>query len=905
MQLLALVLASFLVTPLLVLVVRAGLSWFTALLPAALFAGFAALLPEVSDGTIVLESHRWISSLGLEFSFRLDGLALLFALLITGIGTLIFLYASRYMVGRPDQPRFFAYLAMFMGSMLGAVLSDDLITLVVFWELTSLTSFMLIGYEPENEQSRRSAQQGLLMTVAGGLALLAGMIILGQAAGSFRIAEILAQGPALAGHPHAPAIIVLLAIGAFAKSAQAPLHSWLPNAMVAPTPVSAFLHSATMVKLGVYLLARFDPVFGAHPWWSVLLVGAGLLTMLTGTVLAMRETDLKRVLAYSTVVSLGTLVTLVGLPNEVAATAMVTFLLVHALYKACLFMIAGIIDHEIGTRDASKLSGLARAMPATAGVALMGGMSMAGLPPFVGFVGKELIYEAGLQSAWPWIPVGIGLLANACMVVVAGIVTIRCFFGPPGAAVGEDAHDPPLAMMLGPLMLSLLGLLFGLMPGLAAPLLGPAASSLTGQAVSPSLALWHGLTPMLLLSVLTLIVGVVAFWRWMPLRKFLADRKWIEAWGPDAGYDHLMSGLSRLAVWQTRIVQSGSLRRYVVATFGVIAAASLGTLVSQGGLAFPALDSTSFAPELVLPLLLIVASLAVLRANTFMKGIVAAGMVGFGVALVFLFRGAPDLAFTQFSVEALAVVILLAIVGRLPFHEQDPRGKSERRFDAIVAILFGSTAALILLAAVAGPFNEQLSDFFRAASVPQAHGRNLVNVIIVDFRALDTLGEITVLAVAALAAASVIACVRMDEPRHGVGRARPDSLIFRVCGYVMLPAAITFSLFLLWRGHNEPGGGFVGGVIAAAGCAVYVLPRGREALAKLLRVSPRTIAGFGLLAAAASGVFGLAAGDPFLTHQWMFFDSGLALGSALLFDIGVYLAVLGSVLTFLEYYLEA
>jgi multicomponent Na+:H+ antiporter subunit A len=732
---------------------------FVAVIPFILFASFCVLLPQVAGGGIVLEAHRWIPSLGIEAAFRLDGLSLTFALLISGIGGAVFLYASAYLRGAPRLARFYVALTLFMASMLGAVLADDLVLLVVFWELTSLTSFLLIGYAPEEAASRRSAQQGFLVTVAGGLAMLAGVILLGSVAGTFSITEILDRGEVIAAHPLSPTIIVLLAAGAFAKSAQAPLHSWLANAMVAPTPVSAYLHSATMVKLGVYLLARFDPVFSDHALWIALLTGFGAATMLTGSVLAMRETDLKRVLAYSTIVSLGTLTMLIGIPGELAAVAVVAFLIVHALYKACLFLVAGIIDHETGTRDSSALGGMRHFMPITAAVALLGGLSMAGLPPFIGFAAKELVYETGLAASAGWALVAVALVANAAMVVVAGVVAVRCFAGDL-TATPRKPHDPGFAMLAGPIALAALGLLFGLAPWLVGEsLIVPATSAIAGRPVAYSLSLWHGFTPMLGLSVLTLALGVFAYLRWDGLRSTLASIRQIDLWGPDRGYDHVMDGLQRLALWQTGLIQPGSMRVYVGRMLAVIAFAAGATLLLRGGFAMPSF-ADSFAPDLALVLLLVVAVLAVARARNFVTGIVAAGMVGFIVALVYLFQGAPDLAFTQFSVEALAIIIFLAIVGRLPFREEDYRTRPERLRDMGVAAGTGVAATLVFLSVLSQPFDPRLSDWFRQASVPEAHGRNLVNVIIVDFRALDTLGEITVLGLAAIAAAAVITGLR-------------------------------------------------------------------------------------------------------------------------------------------------
>lgn len=735
-------------------------SALVALVPLLLFCGFLLLMPGIAAGGAVEEAHAWIPSLGIDAAFRLDGLSLTFALLITGIGGAVFLYASAYLKGAPWLARFYVVLTLFMASMIGAVLADNLVLLVVFWEMTSLTSFLLIGYSPEKPEARRAAQQGFLVTVAGGLAMLAGVILLGNAAGTFSISQIVAQGGVLADHPSAPAIIVLVAAGAFAKSAQAPLHSWLANAMVAPTPVSAFLHSATMVKLGVYLLARLDPVFSDDALWIALLSGFGAATMIVGAVLALRETDLKRVLAYSTIVSLGTLVMLIGLPGELAAVAVVTFLIVHALYKACLFLVAGIIDHETGTRDSSALGGLRHAMPVTALAALLGGLSMAGLPPFVGFAAKELVYEVGLATAASWLLVVAALVANVSMVVVAAIVAVRCFAGAP-KKTPKVPHDPSLPMLAGPVVLAILGLVFGLAPWLVGDsLVVPAASAVAGEPVDYALSLWHGFTPMLALSLLTIVLGIATFGQWHRLRDRLAAMRAFERFGPDAGYDRLMDGLQRVARLQTGLIQNGSLRVYVGRTLLVIAIAALATILLRDGIAIPSFAGV-LVPELALAVLLVVASLAVVKARNFVGGIVAAGMVGFAVALVFLFRGAPDLAFTQFSVEALAVVIFLAIVGRMPFREPEFRTRGDRLRDMAIAGTLGVAATLVLLAVIAQPFDARLSDFFREASVPEAHGRNLVNVILVDFRALDTLGEIAVLGLAALATAAVLAGLRV------------------------------------------------------------------------------------------------------------------------------------------------
>lgn len=764
-----LVLATLSATPAVFLIARRWNPAFIALVPALLFCGFIIHAPTVLAHDVTVQYVPWIPSLGISLSFKLDGLALIFALLISGIGTAIFLYAAAYLPRNWRTPRFFATLNIFMASMLGAVLSDDLIGLIVFWELTSLSSFMLIGYDPTKVESRRSAQQGLLITVAGGLAMLAGAMILGTLSGTYRISELLSNdiGSELSG-PLGTFIVLLIAIGAFSKSAQFPLHSWLANAMVAPTPVSAYLHSATMVKLGIYLLARLNPMLSDVPIWTPLLLTAGILTMLCGSILALRETDLKRILAYTTIVSLGTLITLIGMNHPTAAMAMATFLLVHALYKACLFMVAGIIDHAVGTRDSSILGRLAKHMPITALVACMAALSMAGIPPLLGFIGKELVYEAGLSALIPYSGLAILILANSCMVVAAGVIAWRCFFGSGTEAIKRSRlkpHDPSPLMWVGPLVLAILSLAFGLAPSLIRNLLAAAATSVQGETVDLELSLWHGLTPMLGLSAITLAVGASIYLNWAVVQSKLKDFSSIDRWGPDALYDKALDALATFAAWQTRMIQTGSLRHYMAMSVGIVAISVLIAIVFYDAFMLPPVQTQGVGMTLVLPLLLIGACFLILRSRSFIQGIISAGAAGFGVAVVFLLGGAPDLAFTQFSVEALSVVILLAVIGHMPFRTSDARSPMQRARDGLIATAFGMMFVAILLSVVALPFNEALSDFFREASYPLAHGRNLVNVILVDFRALDTLGEITVLALAALASIAVFFSSRQEATR--------------------------------------------------------------------------------------------------------------------------------------------
>lgn len=762
-----LLLFSFVAVPFAFFVARYSRSALLALVPAILFLGFASQGMEVIHQGEIAQKISWIPSLGISLSLRLDGLALIFALLITGIGAAVFLYASSYLHRNWQTPRFYVTLTLFMSSMLGAVLADDLFALIVFWELTSLASFMLIGYEPSLAQSRRSAQQGLLITVAGGLAMMAGIILLGTYSGTYVFSDILGNKTSSDfAQPLGTWILFLIAIGAFSKSAQFPLHSWLANAMVAPTPVSAYLHSATMVKLGVYLLARLSPVLSENALWTPMLVSVGTVTMLAGLVLALRETDLKRILAYSTIVSLGTLITMLGLNHPIAVTATVVFLVVHALYKACLFMVAGIIDQKTGTRDSSILGGLAKNMPITAAVACLAAFSMAGLPPLLGFIGKELLYEATLSASTPFATLLILVLANATMFVIAAIIVLRCFFGKvmqDTVALNVKPHDPHVAMWIGPLVLAILGLVLALIPQKFQTLLSLAASSIAGRAHEVELSLWHGLTPMLGLSLLTFVVGIGLYLAWTPIRRRLSSYRSLDVWGPDSLYDRIINGLALFSGWQTRNIQTGSLRHYMAMSVGFVAFLTLFSLWLNDGLVAPSFGFNDLGRELILPVLLIGASLMVVSAKNFVQGIVSAGAVGFILAVVFLFGGAPDLAFTQFSIEALSVVILLAVIGHMPFQKDDPREKKQKVRDAVIAFFFGIMFIAMLFSVLDQPFNEALSDFFREASYPLAHGRNLVNVIIVDFRALDTLGEIAVLAIAALAAVAVFYSVGEEK----------------------------------------------------------------------------------------------------------------------------------------------
>ncbi len=723
--------------------------WLLALVPAGIFAYLLTFVPEVRTGETVTQVTPWVSGLDITLAFYLDGLSLIFALLISGIGTLIVIYGGGYLKGERHLGRFYLYILLFMASMLGLVLTSNLISLFIFWELTSLTSYLLIGYNHASEKSRKAALQALLVTGIGGLALLAGLVLLAFMGGSFELFELLTAPGVVQEHPWYLGALILVLAGAFTKSAQFPFHFWLPSAMEAPTPVSAYLHSATMVKAGVYLLARLGPVMGGTEVWLYAVGGFGLATMLIGSYLALCHTDLKRLLAYTTVAALGTLTFLIGLGTPEAAKAMVVFLLVHALYKAALFMVAGSIDHESGSRDVEEVAGLGRIMPLSFAAALVAAASMAGIAPLLGFIGKELVYEAVYDFArFGWFLTLIAVLANVAVVAVALIVGLRPFIGRFRAPKGDKVHEAPPSMWLGPILLGGLSLGFGLFPATVdAALLVPAASAVLGEATTFYLALWHGFNVVLLLSVVTVVAGALLYFAWERLRPGMVGFDRAFAGVPERGYELSLEAMNWVAKVQTRLLQNGQLRVYLM----VIVAVSLllvgGTLFIRGGLVGRLELSGFYLFEWLLALAVLVGSLVVATTRSRLAAVAALGIVGYAVALIFLLYGATDVAITQFFVETLTVILLMLVLMALPKVSLNvtPRGRWR---DASLAVASGALLTVLVLGVTSLPFDTRLSEWFAEASYPLAQGRNIVNVILVDFRALDTLGEIIVLVVA-------------------------------------------------------------------------------------------------------------------------------------------------------------
>ncbi len=742
--------------------------WLLAILPAAIFVVMLGHYETIGEGGRVVETTPWVPTLGIDLGFHLDGLSLTFALLISGIGAFILIYAGGYLRGHPQLGRFLSFLLLFMGSMLGLVLADDLIALFVFWEMTSISSFLLIGFNHAAERSRRSAIQALVITGAGGLALLAGLIMLRQITGVTTLSELLVADFSLAGHPLYGWVLLFVLGGAFTKSAQFPLHVWLPNAMEAPTPVSAYLHSATMVKAGVYLLMRTHPILGGTDAWETILPAFGGTTLLVGTILAVRQTDLKLMLAYTTVASLGLLVMLVGLGrSEEAIEGAVLYLFAHSLFKGALFMVAGSVDHGTGTRDVRKLGGLARAMPITCAAAVLAALSMSGIPPFFGFIAKEILYEGILHTPTYLIWITVAVIGNALMMAVALAVAIKPFFGkrPDGL---DHAHEGLPPLWVGAMTLALLGLAFGLSAYPVEPLLGANLAAVSGDPEAAEgfhLYLWHGINAALLFSILTIALGVTAFLMIDRLRG-IVDRTLVTiGWGPDKGFDQLIAGLVVVSYRTTRLLQPGRLEAYMTVVLGALAVALIlpMTLWNEWPTALPAVALRPH--EWIVFAMAIFGLGAVIVAKTRLAAIVSLGIQGIAVAIVFMLFGAPDLSFTQFMVETLSVVILTLVLTRLRVDEHDRRGVGQTLMDGGIALACGLGFGLVLLSVLGIAFDGSLSQTIAEASRPAGHGRNIVNVILVDFRGIDTLGEIAVVMIAGLSIRAMIRLRGRPLPR--------------------------------------------------------------------------------------------------------------------------------------------
>lgn len=884
-----------------------------ALGPILALALVLSYVPALFKGEMLFSEWDWIPQLGLNLSLRLDGLGLMFALLILGIGLLVIVYARYYLAEKDSLGRLYALLQLFMMAMLGIVLSDNLLLLIIFWELTSLSSFLLIGYWSHRSDARKGARMALAITGAGGLALLAGALVLGQITGSYSLQVITNSTELIQSHPLYPVALILILIGAFTKSAQFPFHFWLPHAMAAPTPVSAYLHSATMVKAGVFLLARLYPALSGSELWFYLVTFTGLATLVFGAYNALFKHDLKGLLAYSTISHLGLITMLFGFSSQLATLAALFHIINHATFKASLFMAAGIIDHETGTRDMRKINGMWRFMPITATVAMVAAAAMAGVPLLNGFLSKEMFFAETLQvellGGFGWIIPLFAVFAGIFAVAYSYRFIHDVFFnGHPVDLPIYPPHEPPPYMILPMALLGVLCLLVGILPNLTvAPFLDAASLAVIGASLPEHhIALWHGLNLPLLMSMTATLGGLLlysqrsgffAFYE----RRYRLDEKEV--------FEKRIQGLVRLAQRCTDTVENGSLQRsvaFVLGTALLLAAVEFWPLGQvMGAVPLTPVDGVS----LVLAGVMMAAALVtVLTHHNRFTALLALSAVGLVVSLIFVRFSAPDLALTQISVEVVTIILLMLALYFLPQITPNESGLGRVMRDILLAGGAGIGIGLLTLAILTRPYDTSLSDFFLANSVSGGGGTNVVNVILVDFRGFDTFGEITVLAIAGLGVYLMLDGLRLPPPdrdRQGRRWARDAyPLIIVVLSRIFFPLALMVSVFIFLRGHNQPGGGFIAGLITSIALILQYVCSGTEWVRQRLPVDYGRVSVIGILIAAFTGMASWLFGYPFLTttftHVHWPVVGEFELASAMIFDAGVYTAVVGSTLLMLS-----
>jgi multicomponent K+:H+ antiporter subunit A len=907
-------------------------AWLAGAITLACTIFIAFQYPAVADGGVIRATWQWAPQLGLSVQLRLDGFAWLFALLISGIGTLVVMYARYYMSPADPVPRFFSFLLAFMGAMLGVVLSGNLVQMIVFWELTSFTSFMLIAYWYHLQVARRGALMALAVTAAGGLCLLAGVLMIGQVVGSYQLDDVLAAGEIIRAHRWYPAILVLVLLGAFTKSAQTPFHFWLPHAMSAPTPVSAYLHSATMVKAGVFLLARLWPVLSGTDLWFTLVCGAGLITLLLGAASALFQRDLKGILAYSTISHLGLITLLLGMNSPLALIAAVFHMMNHATFKATLFMAAGVVDHETGTRDLWRLGGLARVMPLTALLATVAAAAMAGVPLLNGFLSKEMFFAESIFA-------GQSMLVRVLLptaATVAGMLSVayslrlvrQTFFGPLSTDLPRAPHEPIRWMLLPGALLVATCLLVGILPAVTiGPVLQTAAISLLhGQLPEYSLKLWHGFTLPLGMSVVALIGGALTY-AWLRKREARTATnatRWRLLDGRHL-FNVMMVAMIRSADRAVRSAYSRRLQPQLLVILAGTAALAYG-IATRTPIRASSMPLTP--PSASFALLWIVGAVCAISAAILAKfqrlaALILAGGAGLVVVLTFAWLSAPDLALTQLSVEVVTLVLLLLAlrwmprrVANLAYPHTPLTIRLRRARDLLLATVCGAGMATLAWLIMLRPSSSRIAPFFLDNALPLGGGHNVVNVILVDFRGFDTLGEITVVGVVAI---TVYKLLRRFRPApesmtpkqlrsvEPVSTNTPDlnavlpSGVMRVpavLGRLLLPVAAVISVFFLLRGHNAPGGGFVGGLVLATAFIVQYMVSGTLWLESRMRIHPQYWISGGLLCAGGAGIAAWFVKRNFLTSlEW---DAHLPmlgsvhLSSTLVFDLGVYLLVVGA-----------
>jgi len=954
-----LVLGAFAVVPILLpwLVARIGARAFyiAAILPIAGFVYAAVLTPQVLAGDIPFETYAWIPPLGIDLSMRMDTLSWLMTLVVTGVGALVMIYCRWYFRGKKENlGQFAAVLLAFAGAMYGLVLTDDLVVLVMFWEVTSVLSYLLIGYYNKRAASRRAALQALLVTTLGGLVMLIGVVLLVVDAGTSSISTILAEAPT---GPIVDAALVMILVGALSKSAIFPFHFWLPGAMAAPTPVSAYLHAAAMVKAGIYLIARFAPVFAIAPPWRPIVIALGVFTMLLGGFQALRETDLKRVLAFGTVSQLGLLTVVLGYGTRDAALAGLALLLSHALFKSALFLVVGVIDRQLSTRDLTELSGVGRQAPVMATFSIIAVASMIGVIPTIGFVAKEgalaaLLHEALGGAVWGIVAL-VGIALGSVLTAGYGIRFLWGAFSTKRAANGDrmpdtEWPDPPIGFLVAPIVLSGLTVI----AGAAAPWLDKAFAPYADQApvstpgvpapAHPAhLALWHGLEPALWISLATIAIGVFVFWLtrgWRPAKRLLP-------FTAAEVYNGALRVIARLSVVTTSLTQRGSLPVYVGTIFVVFVAAEATALLASDDWQAK-LDAYQTPTQLLVAPIMIAAGLIAIRARKRYTGVVLVSVTGLGMVLLFATSGAPDLALTQILVETVTLVAFALVLRRIPSRLGEHNASVWPVARAVLGAAVGITMALVAIVATSARVEKPISDAFPDLAYELGHGKNVVNVALVDLRGWDTMGELSVLILAATGVASLVFVThradtlsraisslptgatrarrplvetsdglrqRGDERGSGrmawlVGgqRVRPEnrSIMLEVIVRILFHTIIIVSLYLLFAGHNLPGGGFAGGLVAGMALVMRYIAGGRYELGAAAPTDAGRLLGTGMTIAVACAIVPVFFGDQPLTSYFWEWDVPM-LGhvefvTSTLFDIGVYLVVIGLVLDVLR-----
>ncbi len=870
---------------------------------------------EVFNGAVITQSWSWLPQLGIDFSFRLDALGLLFALLISGIGTLIYIYAYFYLGPKNSLNKLYLLLMLFMAAMLGISLSNNLILLLVFWELTSISSFLLVGYWSNYDAAQRGSRMALTITGMGGLAMLGGFILLGQITGTYEIDQILTMTAQIQSHALFVPTLLLILLGAFTKSAQFPFHFWLPNAMAAPTPVSAYLHSATMVKAGIFLVARLLPIFAGAALFHNLVTFIGLFTLCMAAFFAIFKEDLKGLLAYSTISHLGLIMCLLGIGSPLAVAAAIFHIINHATFKAALFMIAGIIDHESGTRDLRKLSGLWQLLPYTATLTMVTAASMAGVPLTNGFLSKEMFFTELLSNLS-----GPVLICSAIVATLAGIFAVAYsvrlvhgvfFDGPVGKQVpNKDAHEPPFGMRAPATLLAILCILVGLFPALLVENIVNSTARASTQVMDfegVHLALWHGFNMPLLMSLIASIGGLIFYFslaKGGKIREIDLDPYLGRLQGRVA-FDLFLKSLLLNSRKFKRLTENGKLQSYilwiVIFSIAIVSLPFLGQGLTTGT------RELTHAPALAVVLWLLLFSSCWMMLwfhHERIKAVLISGAIGLVVTMVFVCFSAPDLALTQITVDVVTTVLLLMSLSLLPQLTPYESSVSRRWRDALIAIGGGLGIAWITWLILTRDHNS-ISWFFMQQSIPLGGGTNVVNVILVDFRGFDTFGEITVLGIAGIGALCLMDGMRTHGTTMTKGlsyRFNPSPLMLRITASWILPIALVVSLYIFLRGHNLPGGGFIAGLITALALIIQYMALGQDHAEQLLKAKSGRLyeiwIGTGLVIAGLTGLGAWFWGRPFLTSAHFYVSPPILgemhLATAALFDVGVYITVVGA-----------